>query len=154
MTELQLELDKIENGIRSAVTSGDEFEYHKLLRAKTEAESKLFFQRQKETKAEIESLISERNAAFELIDDLTKDLAIQADKVRQLRSQAYDEQEKHNQISFKLHVLRTKTENDRETIRDLQQKLDLATDKKLNPESYDESGNLKRKVEENAETII
>lgn len=143
MSELELELEKIENDIRAAVVSGDEFQYHKLLRAKTETESKLFFRRQSAMKAEIETLKSERQAAKAVIDDLTKDLALQADKVRNLRSQAYDEQEKHNQISFKLHILRTKEENDKDTIWELQKQLNLMADKKLNPDKFDEFGELK-----------
>lgn len=151
MSDLELELSNLENSIRAAVVSGDEFQYHKLLRAKTETESKLFFRRQSAMKAEIESLKSERQAAKAVIDDLTKDLALQAEKVRQLRSQAYDEQEKHNQLSLKIHLLRTKLENDKDSIWELKKQLNLLADKKLNPEKFDESGNLKKPLKEKEE---
>ena len=141
---LNRELEKLESDIKQSVMDADEFLFAKLNRAKDELNQKIFFAESRNLKSEIENLSSERQAAFDVIADLTEELTIQAEKVRELRSQAYDEQEKHNQLSFKIHVLRTKTENDRDTIKDLQRKLDLSVDMKLNPDKYDESGNLKK----------
>lgn len=91
MTQLNRELEKLESDIKQSVMDADEFLFAKLNRAKDELLQKLFFAESRNLKSEIENLSSERQAAFDVIADLTKELTIQAEKVRELRSQAYDE---------------------------------------------------------------
>lgn len=129
---LEIELKNLENSIRDAIVGGEEFEYHKLLRAKTETESRIFFQKTAQLKSEIENLQSERSFGLSVRDDLTDELKQASDIVLQARSRLFDAEQAYQAIQAKQFYLDTKLEQERKDIKALQQKLDAHVASKLN----------------------
>lgn len=149
MSELQLEKEKLDNEIRAAVTSGDEFLYSKLNRAKDELNQKIFFAENRRLKADIEALESERSFGLSLRSDLIDEAKEASDIVLRARSALFDAEQGYQSIQAKQFFLDTQIEQQRKDIQSLKRELNLLVDKKLNPQNYDEDGNLKRKVGEN-----
>jgi chromosome segregation ATPase len=144
MTQLNRELEKLESDIRAAVASGDEFLYSKLNRAKDELNQKIWFAESRQMKADIETLQTDRSFGLSVLADLNDESKQAANVVLEARSRLFDCEMAYQAIEAKKYYLTTQTEQQRKDIRDLQRKLDLSVDMKLNPDNYDEDGNLKK----------
>lgn len=146
---LNRELEQIEADIKQSILDSDQFAYSKHLRRKQETTDKLFFSETASLREQIENLESDRSLAVSLRDDLTDESKAAADEVLRRRSDLFDAEQIYQKAQSRLFYLDTTIEQQRTDIKDLKRKLDLAVDKKLNPDNYDESGNLKRTVTTN-----
>jgi peptidoglycan hydrolase CwlO-like protein len=123
-TQLQQRLD-------DSVISADLDTNTKLERSKSELERTIFFERTKDYREKLRNLESERIAANDLRDDFQAELKAQAEKVMEARSQAFDEQEKHNLISSRLYHLDNTIELSRQNINELKAELAAHLKQKL-----------------------
>ncbi len=144
MIELNRQLEKLESDIKQSVMDADEFLFAKLNRAKDELTQKMFFAESRQLKADIETLQTDRSFGLSVLADLNDESKQAANVVLEARSRLFDCEMAYQAIEAKKYYLTTQTEQQRKDIRDLQRKLDLSVDMKLNPDKYDEDGNLKK----------
>lgn len=131
LSGLLYEQSRLKQRLDDSVIAGEKDLNSKLERSRAELERNIFFERTKDYRERLAKLESERSAANDLRNDFQMELKAQAEKVMEMRSRAFDEQEKHNLISSRLYHLDNTIALSRENINSLKAELQRHLKQKL-----------------------
>jgi len=131
LSGLLYEQTQLKSRLDQSILDGDLDTNTKLTRSLNENERSIFFERTKDFREKLRNLESERTAANDLRADFQAELKAQAERVMEMRSKAFDEQEKHNLISSRLYHLDNTIALSRENINELKAELTAHLKQKL-----------------------
>lgn len=147
---MSYDLEKVNKQIESVLSGNGSFDDLRALQAeKADILDRRHLDNVRALQAEIEALKAQRVADFRAEETLQSQLeaaALEVDRQAEILLQA---REAHGEINGKLFLLRISDDGNKQAIKEKQAELALTIDKKLHPDNYDESGNLKRVVETN-----
>ena len=138
MTELELELDKLDEKIKQSIIDTDEFLFAKLSRAKDELNQKIFFAESRRLKSDIENLETERACNLSIRADLQVELTAAADVVLVARNALYEAETAYSAVQAKQFFNDSQLQQQREDLAQLKSKLARHIELKLTGENKNE----------------
>ncbi len=130
--ELDKQLTDIETNIREAIISGDNFQYQKLLRMKSENQDSQYFAETKNLREKLDALESDRSFAFSVRDDLLSESKQAAAVVSEASGVLLEAQRVYAAVQARQYFNDTQIEIQRKDIQELKRKLESHINSKLN----------------------